>query len=74
MSENQSDKVQKKGPTARYIALLGAGATTLAVLNMMTNGAEAQSSAVMTLQYLALAGGLVALIGGLIMMATAAKE
>jgi len=74
MSENQSDKVHKKGPTARYIALLGAGATTLAVLNMMTNGAEAPSSAVMTLQYAALAGGLFALIGGLIMMATAAKE
>jgi hypothetical protein len=74
MSENRSDKVHKKGPTARYIALLGAGATALAVLNMMTNGAEAPSSAVMMLQYAALAGGLFALIGGLIMMATAAKE
>jgi hypothetical protein len=74
MSENQSDKVHKKGPTARYIALSGAGATTLAVFNMMTNGAEAPSSVVMALQYAALAGGLFALIGGLIMMAAAAKE
>lgn len=74
MSEKQSDKVLKKGPTARYIALLGAGATTLAVLNMVTNGAEAPSSVVMMLQYAALAGGLFALIGGLIMMAMAAKE
>jgi hypothetical protein len=74
MSENQSDKVNQKGRAARYIALLGAGATTLAVLNMMTNGAEALSPTVMMLQYAALAGGLFALIGGLIMIATAAKE
>jgi hypothetical protein len=41
---------------------------------MMTNGAEAPSSAVTMLQYAALAAGLFALIGGLIMMAAAAKE
>ncbi len=73
MSENQDDKADKKRATARYIALLGAGATTLAVFNMMTNGAEAPSSAVMMLQYAALMGGLFALIGGLIMIAMAAK-
>jgi hypothetical protein len=74
MSEDQSDKVNEKGPAARYIALLGAGATTLAVLNIVTNGAEALSPTVMMLQYAALAGGLFALVGGLTMMATAAKE
>jgi hypothetical protein len=73
MSENQRDKADTKRATARRIALLGAGATTLAVFNMMTNGAEAPSSAVVMLQYAALIAGLFALIGGLIMIATAAK-
>ena len=73
MSENQSHKADTKRATARRIALMGAVATTLAVFNMMTNGAEAPSSAVMMLQYAALVGGLFALIGGLTMMAMAAK-
>ncbi len=53
---------------------MGAGATALSVLNMMTNGAEAPAQAVIILQYTALAGGLLALIGGLIMMAMAPKN
>ena len=48
-------------------------ATALAVFNMTTNGSEAPSQAVMILQYAGLAGGLLALIGGLIMMAAARK-
>jgi hypothetical protein len=73
MSDNQSDKAKKKRGTARHIALLGAGATVLAVFNMMTNGAEAQPSVVVILQYTALAAGLFALVGGVIMMAMAPK-
>ena len=74
MSDNQSDKANKKLGTARYIALLGAGATTLAVLNIMTNEAEAASPPVVILEYAALAGGLFALVGGLIMMVMAPKD
>jgi len=48
------------------IALLGAGATALAIFNMSTD-TEAQSTAVLILEYGALALGLFALIGGLIM-------
>lgn len=53
--------------SALKIALLGAGATALAVINMSTDS-EAQSLPVLILEYVALAGGLVALVGGLIMM------
>ena len=74
MSGNQGDKPKKKPSTPRKIALIGAGAAVLAIFNMMTNGAEAPSRGVMILQYAALAGGLVALIGGLIMMAMAPKD
>jgi succinate-acetate transporter protein len=74
MNDNQSGETKKKPFSPRRIALLGAGATALAVLNMMTNGAEAQSPWVVILQYAALAGGLVALVGGLIMMAMAPKN
>jgi hypothetical protein len=73
MSDRQTDKPIKKTP-ARNIALIGAGASALAVLNMATNGPEAPSEGVVILQYLALAGGLLALVGGLIMMAMATKE
>jgi len=48
------------------IALLGATATALAILNMST-GTEAQSTPVLILEYGALALGLLALIGGLMM-------
>ncbi len=69
MTDHQSG--QSKRAVARKIVLLGAIATGLGVINMMMNGAEAPSSAVAILQYAALAGGLFALVGGLIMMATA---
>ena len=74
MSGNQSGKVGKKQSNPRRIALIGAGATALAVVNMMTNGPEAPSQGVVILQYAALAGGLFALVGGLIMMAMAQKD
>jgi hypothetical protein len=72
MTDPQSAK--PKRAVARKIMLLGAIATGLGVINLMTNGAEAQPQAVMILEYAALAAGLFALVGGLIMMATAAKD
>ena len=68
MSDNQAGKSGKTQPGGR-IALIGAGATALAVINMST-GSEAQSTPVLILENLALAGGLVGLVGGLIMMTT----
>lgn len=72
MADDQSGK--SKQAVARKIVLLGAIATALGFINMMTNGAEAQPSMVMILQYAALALGLFALVGGLIMMVTAPKD
>lgn len=72
MTDQQSGK--SKPAVARRIVLLGAIATALGVINMLTNGAEAQSSAVMILQYGALALGLFALVGGLIMMVMAPSD
>jgi hypothetical protein len=66
MSGDQSGKTEKKSP-ARRIALLGAMATVLAVINMSV-GSEAQPLPVVILQDVALALGLLALVGGLIMM------
>jgi hypothetical protein len=59
---------------ARKIVLLGAIATALGLINILTNGPEAQSPVVLVLQYAALALGLFALVGGLIMMVTAPKD
>ena len=68
MRDNRAGK-SENAPSGRKIALLGAGATALAVVNMST-GSEAQSTPVLILEYLALAAGLLALVGGLIMMVT----
>ncbi len=71
MTENQSDKTQKKRSTPGYIATMGAGATVLAIINLSVgNGNEAPSQPVLVLEYAALALGLFALVGGLIMMMT----
>ncbi len=67
MSDEQSVKTEKKQSNSRRIAAIGAIATVLAIINMST-GSEAPSQPVLLLQYAALAGGLVALAGGLIMM------
>jgi hypothetical protein len=72
MADHQSSK--SKQAVARKIVLLGAIATALGVINMMTNGPEAQPSVVMILQYAALVLGLFALVGGLIMMVMAPKD
>jgi hypothetical protein len=72
MTDPQSGK--SKPAVARKIVLLGAIATALGVVNIMTNGAEAQPSVIMILQYGALALGLFALVGGLIMMVMAPKD
>jgi hypothetical protein len=66
MSDNQAGKSKSMGSGGK-IALLGAVATALALVNMST-GSEAQSAPVLILEYIALAGGLLALVGGLIMM------
>ncbi len=63
----------RRGQAARSrpgkIVLIGALATGLAILNMSI-GSEAPSRAVMTLQYIFLAGGLGALVGGFLLMAS----
>jgi hypothetical protein len=68
MTDSQSSIPEKKRPGPR-IALIGAIATALAVLNMWMDS-EAQSMPVLILEYAALALGLFALVGGLVMMAT----
>jgi hypothetical protein len=68
MTDNQTSVSEKKRP-GRRIALIGAGATVLAIINMWGDS-EAQSLPVLILEYAALALGLLALVGGLIMMAT----
>ncbi|HZP79750.1 MAG TPA: hypothetical protein VFB45_26690 [Pseudolabrys sp.] len=67
MSDTGSSKAA--APQGRRIALIGAIATTLGLVNLMSNGSEAPSPAVLMLEYLALGLGVFALIGGLIMLA-----
>jgi len=71
VSEGQDGKSQPKKTTPGKIALIGAIATALATFNLATNSSEAPAQLVLILQYFALAGGLLALIGGLIMLAVA---
>jgi hypothetical protein len=68
MTDNQTSMPQKKRPGPR-IALIGAVATALAVFNMWGDS-EAPSLPLLVLEYIGLALGLFALVGGLIMMAT----
>jgi hypothetical protein len=68
MTDNQSGLSEKKRPGGR-IALIGAVATALAIFNMWPHS-EAPSLPLLILQYTALALGLFALVGGLIMVAT----
>ena len=67
MTNNQTGKSGKKPSNPGKIALIGAGATVLAIFNMSI-GTEAPSQGVLILEYAALAGGLFALVGALIMM------
>jgi succinate-acetate transporter protein len=72
LRDNQSDKIEKKRPNPKNIALFGAAATVLTIINMST-GNEPPSQGVIILQYAALAGALIALVAGLIMMTIAPK-
>ena len=65
MSDNRQNEKKRSAP--RY-AMLGGIGTALAIVNIMSNGGEAQSQPVLILEYTALALGLIALVGGLIMM------
>ena len=56
-----------KRSNPRYISMIGAIATVLAIINLSV-GSEAPSQPVLILEYAALALGLVALVGGLVMM------
>jgi hypothetical protein len=67
MTDNQSGKPEKKQVNPGRIMLIGAVATGLALFNMATN-TEASSQAIMIMQYVFLAGGLIGLGGGLIML------
>ena len=68
MSEDQASKSAASKTNPTKIVLLGAVATALALFNLMSGG-EAPSFAVRVLEYAFLAAGLIALAGGLIMMA-----
>jgi hypothetical protein len=56
-----------KRSNPRYISMIGAIATGLAIINLSV-GSEAPSQPVLILEHTALALGLVALVGGLVMM------
>jgi len=70
MSDNPAGGPGKKQSNPGKIALFGAVATGLAIINIATNGSEAPRQAVAILQYAFLAMGLVGLVGGLLMMGT----
>ena len=69
----QQNRTEKKPSNPGKIALMGAIATGLALFNMFSGGGEAPSQALLFLQYVLLACGLIALVGGLFMMAVAPK-
>ena len=72
MRHNQNEKIERKKPNPKNIALFGAAATVLTIINMST-GIEPPSQGVIMLQYAILTGALIALVVGLIMIAMAAK-
>jgi hypothetical protein len=67
MNGNQDGKAKKTRSTAGYMAMLGGIGTALAIINIMTNGSEAQSQPVLALEYAALALGMLALVGAIAM-------
>jgi len=67
MSGSQDGNTKRTRSTPGYIATIGAIGTALAIVNIMSNGSEAQSQPVLILEYAALALGVFALVGGLIM-------
>jgi hypothetical protein len=68
MNQDPTAKSSAKKTNPTKIVLLGAVATALALFNM--GGGEAPSFAVRVLEYVFLACGLIALAGGLLLLAT----
>ncbi|MGA2058192.1 MAG: hypothetical protein ABSG88_23170 [Bradyrhizobium sp.] len=68
MSTHQDGNSQKNTkPRSGNIIKIGGIGTALAIINIATNGSEAQPQPVLILEYLCLALGLFALVGGIIM-------
>jgi hypothetical protein len=67
MSANRDDNPKKTTSNSGYIITIGGIGTALAIINIATNGAEAQPQAVVILEYVCLALGLVGFVGGIIM-------
>ena len=72
MGDDQNGKSKKQQMKPGTMALLGAGVVVLAIIDMST-GSEAPRRAVAVMQYVFLAGGLVALGGGLVMIMSTQK-
>jgi hypothetical protein len=69
MSQQQNGAAPRKQARGGRIVVIGAIATGLALFNLFAGG-EADSPAVMLLQYAFLAAGLIALAGGFVVMAS----
>jgi len=67
MSARQDNNPKTTKPNSGKIIMIGGIGTALAIINIATRGAEAQPQAVSILEYLCLALGLFALVGGIIM-------
>jgi hypothetical protein len=67
VSANQDDNPKKTTSNSGYIIKIGGIGTALAIINIATNGTEAQSQPVVILEYVCLALGLVGFVGGIIM-------
>jgi hypothetical protein len=66
-ARQDNNPLNKTKPNSGKIIMIGGIGTALAILNFATRGAEAQSQGVVILEYLCLALGLFALVGGIIM-------
>jgi hypothetical protein len=72
MGDNQNGKPKKQQMKPGTMVLLGAVTVALSIINM-SMGSEAPGQALAIVQYALLAGGLVALVGGLVMMISTQK-
>lgn len=67
VSANQDSNPKKTKSSSGNLVKIGGIGTALSIINIATNGAEAQALLVVILQYAGLALGLLALVGGIIM-------
>ncbi len=67
MGDNQTGKAKKQPMKPGTMVLLGAVTVALGIINMSSDS-EAPSQALAIVQYALLAGGVVSLAGGLILM------